>query len=111
MNEAVSLSLFVYGLAAVVAIGAALLIKGVVLVLGWLDRPSMVAAPASASAAVAAQPEDVIPAHHLVVIAAAAHAVFGTHRLLHIGHARVGPVWSAEGRLAQHNAHHPSGHH
>ncbi len=105
MSESITLVGFVYGLAFVVAMGAALLIKLIVGALAFSERNVPAAAPASASAAPA--PVDGIPAHHLVAIAAAAHAMVGAHRIVHIGGAGPGRMWSTEGRLAQHNAHHP----
>lgn len=107
MSESITLVGFVYGLAFVVAMGAALLIKLIVGALAFSERNVPAAAPASASASAAPAPVDGIPAHHLVAIAAAAHAMVGAHRIVHIGGAGPGRMWSTEGRLAQHNAHHP----
>jgi hypothetical protein len=109
-----SLVLFIYGLAVVVAMAGAVLIKVIVGVLAFGERhaeaaaaPSPAAAPVRPAVAVAGG----IPAHHLVAIAAAAHAMVGAHRILHIGAAAAGKGWSTEGRLAQHSSHHPSVHH
>lgn len=107
MNETIELVLFVYGLGAVIALGAAVLIKLIVVALAWADRPQPQAAASPASPAV----EDGIPAHHLVAIAAAAHAMFGAHRIVHIGAARSGAGWAAEGRFAHHGSHNISHHH
>lgn len=108
MNETIELVLFVYGLGAVIALGAAVLIKLIVAVLAWADRPE-----AQPQAVPAARPtvDDAIPVHHLVAIAAAAHAMVGAHRIVHIGAARLGAGWSAEGRFAQHGSHNISHHH
>jgi len=107
MNETIELVLFVYGLGAVIALGAAVLIKLIVSLLAWADRPQVVAQPA----AVTLPAEDNVPAHHLVAIAAAAHAMVGAHRIVHIGSARSGAGWSAEGRFAHHGSHNISHHH
>ncbi|MGE5514708.1 MAG: hypothetical protein ACM31D_02690 [Bacteroidota bacterium] len=109
MNEAVSLVLFVYGLAIAIAMGAALLIKLIVGALALSERRAE--APAAAPKAVPLPAgADGIPPHHLVVIAAAAHAALGAHRILHIGAAASGRIWSTEGRMAQHTSHQPSHH-
>lgn len=117
VSESVSLVLFIYGLAIAVAMGAALLIKLIVGALAWSERrgeaPAAPAASLNADAAVAAPVPagaDGIPPHHLVAIAAAAHAALGAHRILHIGAAASGRIWSTEGRMAQHSSHQPSHH-
>lgn len=113
-SESLSLVGVVYALAFVIAMGAALLIKLIVGALAFSERHAEAkAAAASAAAAPAARPvaapaaAEGIPPHHLVAIAVAAHAMVGAHRILHIGAAASGRYWSTEGRLAQHNAHHP----
>lgn len=110
MSESITLVLFIYGLAIVISMGAALLIKLLVGALAFSEShgataaaPPPVKTPPVPSAAVAGG----IPAHHLVAIAAAAHAMVGAHRIVHIGTGGPGRLWSTEGRLAQHNAHHP----
>lgn len=108
MSESITLVAFIYGLAIVISMAAALLIKLLVGALAFSEShgataaPPPVKAPPVPSAAVGA-----IPAHHLVAIAAAAHAMVGAHRIVHIGTGGPGRLWSTEGRLAQHNAHHP----
>ncbi|MBR9971440.1 hypothetical protein [Magnetospirillum sulfuroxidans] len=121
MPEALNLSLIVYGLGIFIALLAALLIKGIVGLLSWTDRaaaapgagmakPAPAPTPAQAQAQAQAVAADV-PPHHLVVIAACAHAMVGAHRILHIGSNAGAAGWSAEGRFAQHGSHHPSTHH
>lgn len=114
MSEAFSLVLFIYCLAIAIAMGAALLIKLIVGALALSERgtEAATAAPATAKPAPARGPvvEAGIPAHHVVAIAAAAHAMLGAHRILHIGAASSGRLWSTEGRMAQHSSHHPSHH-
>ncbi|MCR6632905.1 MAG: hypothetical protein NVV74_24255 [Magnetospirillum sp.] len=63
--------------------------------------------PSETPAAVAASG---IPAHHLVVISAAAYAMAGAHRIVHIGTAPTGQSWSVEGRIAHHASHQISHH-
>lgn len=114
MNEAFSLIVFVYGLAIVVAMGAALLIKLIVGGLAMAERRSEAKLAATTAATTVAAPVPVveagIPAHHLVAITAAAYAMVGGHRILHIGTANSGRFWSTEGRMAQHGSHHPFHH-
>jgi hypothetical protein len=113
VSEPFSLILFIYGLAIAIAMGAALLIKLIVGALAFSESRSQAQAAQAAPAAPAPTApvvEDGIPAHHVVAIAAAAHAVLGAHRILHIGAATSGRIWSTEGRLAQHSSHHPSHH-
>lgn len=118
MSDAISLVLFIYGLAIAVAMGAAVLIKLIVGALALSERRAetkataaqAAAQPAAAPAATPAVGGDAIPPHHLVAIAAAAHAALGAHRILHIGAAASGRIWSTEGRLAQHTSHQPSHH-
>lgn len=113
MYDALSLAAFVYGLAIVVALAAAVVIKGVVGAVSLTGHRAPTALPATppVAAAVPAVSGN-IPEHHLVVIAAAAQAMLGGHRILHI-EAPHGPAqgWAAEGRLAHHAAHRPSTHH
>ncbi len=105
-------TLTVYGLAAVIALGSAALIRVMVVVLSAADRASAPApAPAPISASVPAVPSAAaIPPDHLVVIAAAAHAALGAHRIVHIESA-TGPVWASEGRHSHHGSHRPSPRH
>lgn len=110
MSEAFTLVGFVYGLAIVIAMGAALLIKLIVGALALGERRTAAAPAVSPPPPPAPVAEAGIPAHHLVAIAAAAHAMVGAHRILHIGAATSGRIWSTEGRLAQHSSHHPSHH-
>lgn len=107
VDDTLSLTLFIYGLGIVVALGAAVLIKLIVGALAMADR----AAPATAIAPPPSPAPGAIPPHHLVAIAAAAHAMLGAHRIVHIGRVANGPGWSAEGRISHHGSHHPSGHH
>lgn len=112
MSEAFSLIVFVYGLAIVVAMGAALLIKLIVGALALNERRAEARAAVTPAPPPLAAPslQAGIPAHHLVAIAAAAHAMVGTHRILHIGAAASGRLWSNEGRMAQHSSHQPTHH-
>jgi hypothetical protein len=102
MSPIVLKALWIYGLAAVVALLIAAVIKLIVLVLGRLDR-APAARPALPVAAPAARPG--VPAAHVAAIAAAVQATLGAHRVVHIEERRGGGLWSAEGRSSQHHSH------
>lgn len=108
MGEAVNLVLFMYGMAIVIAMLAAMLIKGIVGALALGDRRA--AAPAAARpapAAVAAQASTTAQ-DDIVAIAAAVQAVLGAHRIVRIEGAAPGFAWAAEGRIAHHTSHRPT---
>jgi hypothetical protein len=102
MADIWSKTLWIYGLAIVVSLLIAVVIKIIVLVLGRADRK-----PANATAVAAAPPVPAfgVPADHLVVIAAAAYAMLGGHRIVHIEETRHRAGWLAEGRQAHHASH------
>jgi hypothetical protein len=103
MNDLISTSLWIYGLAAVVSLVIAAVIKLIVVLLGRAERAP--ARPAPAPAAVAPVVAPGVPPQHVVVIAAAVYASFGEQRILHIepgGHAA---GWAAGGRHAHHTSH------
>jgi len=55
---------------------------------------------------VADQPNDEA-SRHLAVIAAAVYAVVGPHRLVYIGPAERGPMWTSIGRVIHQTSHAP----
>ena len=93
-------ALWIYGLAAVVALLIAALIRLIVAVLGRLDRATAPAPPAAATTVAAA-----IPPEHVAAIGAAVCASLGAHRILHIEDRRGAGRWGAEGRSVQHRSH------
>lgn len=102
MTAVVVKALWIYGLATVVAMLIAALIKVIVAVLGRLDRapaprPVPQALPPAAAAA--------IPPEHVAAIGAAVCASIGAHRILHIESQRGAGRWGAEGRSVQHRSH------
>jgi hypothetical protein len=98
-------TLWMYGLAIVVSMGVAVIIKLIVVALGALEKkPALAPAAASSPPAAAAQIAGV-PQEHVAAIAAAIHAVLGGHRILHIQDAHRHDGWTAEGRLAHHHSH------
>lgn len=98
-------TLWIYGLAAVVSMLIALVIKLVVVVLGRAERPLPAATAAQASAPQKASPAFDIAADHIAAISAAVNAMVGSHRIVHIEHSRHREGWLAEGRHAQHASH------
>ncbi|NJN46288.1 MAG: hypothetical protein HC808_07220 [Candidatus Competibacteraceae bacterium] len=102
MGELVLQSFAFYGLAIVISLLVAVLIRGIVAVLaltGAKPTPSPVAAPT--------QPA-VVPDNDIAAIAAAVYAVMGAHRVVHIERGRRGIVWTAEGRATHHISHNVS---
>jgi hypothetical protein len=108
VGEAVNLVLFIYGLAFVIAMLAAFLIKGIVGALSLADRRAA-AAPAAAQPvpAVAATQASTVQ-DDIVAIAAAVQAVLGAHRIVRIEGAATGFAWAAEGRMVHHTSHRPT---
>jgi hypothetical protein len=100
-----------YGLAAVVSMAIAAVIKAIVVLLNLAERKRTVAV-ASGPAAAAMPPVSSGPAvrgseieaGHIAAISAAVYAAIGAHRIVHIEDARSGG-WSSEGRLAHHRSH------
>jgi hypothetical protein len=93
---------WIYGLAVVVSLLIALVIKFIVLAVEWLER-----APAAESRPLSATPEPAVgpPPEHVAVIAAAVCALLGCRRIVHIEESRQRAGWLAEGRHAQHVSH------
>lgn len=95
-------TLWMYGLAIVVSMGVAVIIKLIVVALGVLEKKPALA-PAAAQAAVAA--DEGVPAGHVAAIAAAIYTVIGEHRILNIQDAHRHDGWVSEGRQAHHHSH------
>lgn len=106
MSEVIIKTLFVYGLAIIVSLAVAVIIKVIVVALDMLERKP--AAPAQ-PAAVPPGPF-AVDADHVAVIAAAVHAMSSAHRIVHIEAAPHHSGWAAEGRLAHHASHAPPHH-
>ncbi|MBL8541160.1 MAG: hypothetical protein JNK68_12420 [Betaproteobacteria bacterium] len=100
MSDVIIKALWIYGLAVVVSLAVAVVIKLIVVILGALERkpeaaPKVVAAPAPAFDLVA---------DHVAAISAAVYAMLGAHRIVHIEEQRQAG-WVVEGRLAHHASH------
>jgi hypothetical protein len=101
MSAVIIKALWIYGLAIVVSLAVAVVIKVIVVALNMLERkPAAPAQPAAAPPAAFA-----VDADHLAVIAAAVHAMSGAHRIVHIEAAPRHSGWAAEGRLVHHASH------
>lgn len=100
MQEAMHTALVVYGLAIVVSMIIAAVIKVIVIALGALERK-----PAAAPAAAPTATLDVM-GDHVAAIAAAVYASMGAAaRIVHIEPTHTGAEWLVEGRMAQHGSH------
>ena len=98
--------LFVYGLAIVVSMSAAVLIRLMVSALSLGDilaewREKRQSKPVETPVMVE---DEGIPAHHLAAIAAAAYTA-GASRVVHIQPVAAQAQWSAGGRAAHHSSH------
>ena len=102
MNELVLLSLGIYGIAIVISLLVAALIKGIVVALPMLERRHPEPALRAATPAAAVPPE------HIAAIAAALTVGMGERHIVHIEDRRAGTVWSAEGRMIHQTSHAPS---
>lgn len=97
-------TLSIYGLAIVVSLSIAVLIKAVVVALGRLE-PKQAPSLRDAVAQPTLPPTLGVPAEHVAVIAAAVHAVATGRRIVHIEPVRHHDGWLAEGRHAHHASH------
>ena len=70
------------------------------------DEPATTSLPAPTAAASTATPAATL-ADDIVVIAAAAYAMIGEHRIVHIEAASQNQAWAAEGRWLQQTSHRP----
>nr|VFJ43406.1 MAG: hypothetical protein BECKDK2373B_GA0170837_100557 [Candidatus Kentron sp. DK]VFJ58704.1 MAG: hypothetical protein BECKDK2373C_GA0170839_106713 [Candidatus Kentron sp. DK] len=108
MDEYTLLSIQVYGLAIVISMLVAVMIRGVVGVLSVLEKKTE-AASVPAGPIASASGDD----GHIAAITAAVWAMSGHFRIVHIEPGGRGQVWTTEGRLAHHASHaveHHSGH-
>lgn len=96
-------SIFAYLLMAVVAMMAAVMVRGIVIVLQRAGQKHQPATPVSISVAPAVDET----AAHVAAVAAAVFATLGAHRLVHIGEAARTPTWATAGRAAHHLSHAP----
>lgn len=106
-------TLAIYGLAALVALLVAVVIKGIVVALQAIEGAhARVAPPEPVHPALVDLPP-AIPPEHIAAIGAAVHAMMGTYRIVHIEDPRRRSAWVDSGRFAHHTSHSPAphGHH
>lgn len=105
MSDVIIKALWIYGLAIVVSMAVAVVIKLIVVVLNAFERkPEATPKPAPAPA-----PAFDLMADHVAAISAAVYAVMGAHRIVHIEEERHAE-WVVGGRLAHHASHAVSHH-
>ena len=102
----VQTSIFAYLLMAVVAMLAAVVVQGIVIVLQRAQHRRKARGP-STPVTISVNPAVDETAAHVAAAAAAVYAMLGANRLVHIGEAAPGPAWTATGRLAHHASHMP----
>lgn len=101
---AVIKSLQVYGIAIVISLAVAVLIKLLVVLTSRVQPVAKQAAPA-VQVPVAKVVAPGIPDEVVVAITAAVAVFCGPYRVLHIGESK--RSWASEGRIAQHSSHQP----
>ncbi|CCQ74029.1 Conserved protein of unknown function [Magnetospira sp. QH-2] len=90
-----------YGLAIVISMIVAVLVKGIVVLLSSTSRAPVVVSAPKPKPVVAAG----IPAEHVAAIAATVYSMMGSHRIVHIGDSPLGATWSAEGKIMHQTSH------
>lgn len=98
-TEPVLLSISIYGLAIVISLLVAVVIRGIVVLVSRRARSEITPQPTAP-----AEP-DVIQPSEVAAIAAALYAVMGTHRIVHVARADRDQTWTREGRSAHHISH------
>ena len=101
----VQTSIFAYVLMAVVAMLAAVVVRGIVIVLQRAGQRR--AATSTTPVSISVEPAVDETAAHVAAVAAAVFAVLGAHRLVRIGEAAPAPTWTVAGRAAHHLSHAP----
>ncbi|MBF0623745.1 MAG: hypothetical protein HQL82_02955 [Magnetococcales bacterium] len=103
MGDVINLAILSYGLLIVIALLAALLIKGIVVSLSSAAPAKSIPAPASKPQPVA-QP-DGVPAHHVAIIAAAVHMLHRRVRIVRIHGPSADVSWTSVGRSILQSSH------
>ena len=103
MSELVLLSITIYGLAIVISLLVAALIKGIVVALPLLLRRGAVKVEPPPGPAADLQSE------HVAAIAAALATIIGPNHIIHIEDRGRAAVWAAEGRMIHQTSHNVTG--
>lgn len=106
MGDLIGQFLGMYGLAIVISIVVAIVIKGIVAALSLTGRT---APPAAAQLVSKSAPGPAVDQAQddIAAIAAAVYAVMGAHRIVRIQDARRSHAWEAEGRIVHQTSHAP----
>lgn len=99
---AIVTALQVFGIAIVVSMVVALLIKVLVRMSARVQEIRAPEVPTGTVCPVGSG----VPEEDVAALSAAIFAMIGPHHILHIGHAR--PSWSSDGRAVQHSSHTPA---
>lgn len=103
LDIAINTALFAFGLMAVIALLASVMIRGIVILLAAQSKKKAPPTPVVVSVTPARDESAEIAA----AIGAAVFAVLGAHRLVYIGEARSGAGWTSEIRSRLHTSHSP----
>lgn len=102
ISLAIIKALQIYGIAIVISMVVAVLIKVLVTITGRVQKPSAITQSQPLPAAAKPTPVQTgVPAEVVAAISGALAAVAGPHRVLHI--AESGRAWAHTGRSAQHS--------
>lgn len=110
MNAVISHMLLAYGLTIVVSMAVAVMIKGMTVAMASLGGDGAAAAKTSAAPAAASKPAPAVTASagnadDIAAIAAAVHAMLGSHyQIVHIRD-QIGTMWTAGGRMMNQSSH------
>lgn len=105
MNEHLTLSLVMYGLAIAISMLVAVVIRGIVYTISSTRRDQVTTkVPGHAPGPARRAPAPDVAAD-IAAIAAAVYAVVGAHRIVHVARADRGFAWTAEGRALHHASH------
>jgi hypothetical protein len=103
LDIAMTKAAFAFGMMAAISVLAAVMIRGIVILLAAQSKKRVAPTPVVVSVTPARDDSAEIAA----AIGAAVFAVLGAHRLVYIGEARQGAGWTSEIRTRLHTSHTP----
>jgi hypothetical protein len=103
VSAAIVKVLWMFGIAILISMGVALLIKLLVGFTARIERSAIFATAAPVTTVCPVGPG--ISDDDVAAVSAAIFAMIGPHRVVHIGEAGHGHSWMAEGRAALHTSH------
>lgn len=101
VSLAIAKALQIYGIAIVISMIVAVLIKVLVAITGSVKKPAAAAQTPQQASAKPAPVQTGVPAEVVAAISGALATALGPHRVLHI--AESGRAWAHTGRSAQHS--------